>query len=220
MSSSSVINISSASSLNISSASSASSAAQSNSSTSSLTNSDRINAATQTAQTNNYCIAIRPFYWEIGDQNAALVAGSVGGEDFTANTDMPIASASKWVFGAYVSQLHGGQLTPDDISALTMNSGYTNFNEVSCIRLVQSTQDAETVNDCFQSGGANGGKNSDYQSDDRNHFYYNGGHFQNLAVNLGLGSLNNASLQAAVQTQLGTDFSFTYDRCKLRDFFT
>ncbi len=180
------------------------------SSSSSLTNSERVNAATQTAQTNNYCIAVRPFYWEIGDQDVALVSGSVGDTSFTATTDMPIASASKWVFGAYVAQLHGGQLTADDISALTMNSGYTNFDEISCIRLIQSIQDAETVNDCFQSGGASGGKNSDYQSDNLNHFFYNGGHFQNLAVNLGLGSLNNASLQAAVQTQLGTDFNFTY----------
>jgi CubicO group peptidase (beta-lactamase class C family) len=153
---------------------------------------------------------VRPFYWEIGDQNSALASGSVGGSTFTANTDMPIASASKWVFGAYIAQLHGGQLTADDISALTMNSGYTNFDEASCIRLLQSTQDAETVNDCFQSGGANGGKNSDYINDNLNHFFYNGGHFQNLAVNLGLGSLNNANLQAAVQTQLGADFNFTY----------
>lgn len=208
--SSSVASISSASSMSLSSTSSATSSTQSSSSASSLTNSERMNAATQTAQTNNYCLAIRPFYWEIGDQNSALVSGSVGGTTFTANTDMPIASASKWVFGAYIAQLHGGQLTAEDISALTMSSGYTNFNEVSCIRLLQSTQDAETVNDCFQSSSANGGKNSDYQADNLNHFYYNGGHFQNLAVNLGLGSLNNASLQAAVQAQLGTDFSFTY----------
>lgn len=190
--------------------SSAASSSLQASSSSSLTNNERTYAATQTAQNNNYCVAVRPFYWEIGDQNAALVSGSVGGTSFTATTDMPIASASKWIFGAYVAQLHGGQLTAEDISALTMNSGYTNFDEVSCIRLVQSIQDAETVNDCFQSGGASGGKNSDYQSDNLKHFFYNGGHFQNLAVNLGLGSLNNANLQAAVQTQLGADFNFTY----------
>lgn len=210
ISSSSVANISSTSSLNVSSASSTSSAAQSSSSTSSLTNSDRINAATQTVQTNNYCVAISPFYWEIGDYSAALAFGSVGGTTYNANTDMPIASASKWVFGAYVAQLRAGQLSADDISALTMSSGYTNFDESSCIRLLQPIQDAETVNQCFQSDNSNGGKNSDYQANNLNHFYYNGGHFQNLAVNLGLGSLNNANLQAAVQAQLGTDFSFTY----------
>lgn len=202
------------SSLNLSSASSINSVSSavpsSSSSISSLTNSERINAATKTAQNNNYCVAVHPFYWEIGDQNTALVSGSIGGASFTATTDMPIASASKWVFGAYVAQLHAGQLTAEDISALTMNSGFTNFDEVSCIRLVQSIQDAETVNDCFQSGGANSGKNSDYQAEHLNHFFYNGGHFQNLAVNLGLGSMNNANLQAAVQAQLGTDFSFTY----------
>jgi hypothetical protein len=106
--------------------------------------------------------------------------------------------------------MRAGQLSADEISALTMNSGYTNFDEVSCIRLLQSAQDAETANDCFQSGGASGGKNSDYQNDNINHFFYNGGHFQNLAVNLGLGSYNNANLRAAVQAQLGSDFDFIY----------
>jgi CubicO group peptidase (beta-lactamase class C family) len=134
----------------------------------------------------------------------------VGGTTYNANTDMPIASSSKWVFGAYVTQLRAGQLSADEISALTMNSGYTNFDESSCIRLLQPIQDAETVNQCFESDNSNGGKNSDYQANNLNHFYYNGGHFQKLAVSLGMGSLNNASLQTAVQAQLGSDFGFTY----------
>lgn len=206
---SSVASLSSSSASSISS--SASSVVQSSSSVvSSLSNSERINAATQTAQNNSFCVAIRPFYWEIGDQSAALVSASVGGATYTASTNMPIASASKWVFGAYVAQLRAGQLSMDDISALTMNSGYTNFDESSCIRLLQPIQDAETVNQCFQSDNSKGGVNSDYQANHLNHFYYNGGHFQQLAVSLGLGSLNNASLQTAVQAQLGSDFGFTY----------
>lgn len=202
---------SSSSSAAMSSSSLSSQLSTSSSATSSaIGNSERINAATQTAQNNSYCVAISPFYWEVGDQGAALASGSVGGTTYTANTDMPIASASKWVFGAYVTQLRAGQLSADDISALTMNSGYTNFDESSCIRLLQPIQDAETVNQCFQSDNSNGGKNSDYQADNLNHFFYNGGHFQQLAVSMGMGSLNNASLQAAVQAQLGTDFGFTY----------
>lgn len=209
--SSSSVALSSSSLAGVSSASSvASLAASSASAASSLSVSERMDAATQTAQNNPYCVAVRPFYWEIGDQKAALASASVGGTAYGANTTMPIASASKWVFGAYVAQLHEGHLTAADIAALTMNSGYTHFDESSCIRLLQPIQDAETVNQCFQSSNSKGGLNSDYEANHLNHFYYNGGHFQQLAVSLGLGSLTNASLQTAVQTQLGSDFGFTY----------
>lgn len=194
---------------------SSSSSSSSSASSSSIGTATRISAATQTANNNSYCTAVAPFYWELGDQNAALASGSVGGNTYTATTSMGIASASKWIFGAYVTQLRGGNLSAADIAALTMNSGYTNFDETSCVRLLQTVQDAETVNECFQSSNSNGGINSDYVAGNLGHFYYNGGHFQKLALSLGLGSANNAALQTAVQAQLGADFGLTYSTPQL-----
>ena len=47
------------------------------------------------------------YYWEIGDRNGVLVSGSVGAGGVTASTVMNIASASKWLFAAYVFEKHG-----------------------------------------------------------------------------------------------------------------
>lgn len=175
----------------------------------------RIAAATQTANNNSYCTAVAPFYWELGDKNMALASGSVGGNTYTASTVMGIASASKWIFGAYVAQARAGKLSADDISALTMNSGYTNFDETSCVRVLQTVQDAETVNECFQNSSSNGGLNSDYSPSNLGRYYYNGGHFQKLAVSMGLGNLNNAGLQTEMQSKLGSDFSFAFSTPQL-----
>ncbi|MDB6063511.1 MAG: beta-lactamase family protein [Verrucomicrobiaceae bacterium] len=169
------------------------------------TTAERASAATQTADTNGMCTVIQPFYWEIGDKTAALASGSVGGSTYTATTVMPIASASKWIFGSYVVQLRAGQLNSADISALTMRSGYTSLGELSCVVLPSNQQDAETVSDCFHADG-----NDAFDVNAVDHFFYNGGHFQKLAVDLGLGNDNNASLQAHIQSQLGSDFAFSY----------
>ena len=68
-------------------------------------NAARIAAATATAQSaGNACAAIRPFYWEIGDQSATLASGSVsrpGGAVVRADDVMSIASASKWLYSSY-----------------------------------------------------------------------------------------------------------------------
>jgi CubicO group peptidase (beta-lactamase class C family) len=46
-------------------------------------------------------------------------------------------------------------------------------------------------------------------------FFYNGGQFQSLAVQLNLGADNNAVLHDHIAAQIGTDFSFTYDSPQL-----
>lgn len=185
-------------------------AASSAAENSSISNFLRIHAATQTAQNNAACNAIRPFYWEIGNQTEALAFDSVGGRTYGAKTMMPIASSSKWIFGAYVVQAREGQLSQDDIAALNMTSGYTNFGSTSCVKFLPSRRDAETVSDCFQASNPKGGNNSDHNADAVGKFDYDGGHFQKLAIDLGLGSDNNAALQRDIQMQLGTDFVFTF----------
>jgi hypothetical protein len=90
-------------------------------------NTQRVQAATATAQNNSACSAIQPFYWEVGDRSVALASGSVGSAAPTAASTMLIASASKWMFGAYVVERFR-PLTDQDITALTMRSGYTHSN--------------------------------------------------------------------------------------------
>lgn len=170
----------------------------------------RLQAASQTAQRNDSCKAVAPFYWEIGNQHQKLAGASVGGDTYTASTEMPIASASKWIFGAYVVQLRAGQLSQEDIAALTMSSGYTNFGNTSCVRFLPGRRAAETVAECFAAPNRKGGYNSDYNPDALGKFYYNGGHFQKLATEIGLGPDNNAALAADIQTQLGSEIKLTY----------
>ena len=89
-------------------------------------NEQRAQAASATANSNPSCVAIQPFYWEIGDGSRALVGGTasaVGATSPAADTLMLIASASKWIFGAYVVELRAGKFTANDLAALTMRSG-------------------------------------------------------------------------------------------------
>lgn len=201
-----------------SSSAASSGSSESSSSSSAPTLQQRTGAATQTAQSNSQCTSIQPFYWEIGD-HSSMLAGATAGNGATspnASTEMLIASASKWVFGAFVLQLHQGNLTANDLAALTMNAGYTNFTYGSCIKLLSSAQNAETVNDCFTAASNSGGNNNDQDVNAVGKFFYNGGQFQWLAdTDLGLAADNNAALHDAVAAQLGSGFNFTYDSPQL-----
>ena len=170
----------------------------------------RVQAATQTALKTSACKAIQPFYWEIGNETEALASASVGGKTYTAKTLMPIASATKWIFGAYAVQVRQGQLRESDIAALNMTSGYTNFGSTSCVKLLPSRRDSQTVNECFMAENRQGGNNNDFDAAAVGKFHYNGGHFQKLALELGLGADNNAALQRDVQMYLGTDIALTF----------
>lgn len=212
-SSSSSVGSSSSSSLSSSSSSSVSS-----SSSSSLTVQQRTQAATQTAQNNALCTPIQPFYWEVGDHTTALAGATAGNSTTTPNatTSMLIASASKWIFGTFVIQKHNGNLTANDIAALNMTAGYTNFTYGSCLRLIRANQDAETVHECFTSASNNGsGTNGDQDPNAIGKFFYNGGHFQWLSdTDLSLGADDNTTLHAAVAAQI-SGFNFSYDSPQL-----
>ncbi|MEW9897541.1 hypothetical protein ABWL39_02730 [Chitinivorax sp. PXF-14] len=164
----------------------------------------RKQAASETAERNARCKAIQPFYWEIGDRQQRLAGGSVGGNEPDATTQMKIASASKWVFGAYVIELRGGRLSEADIRALTMRSGYTSFNYGSCVKLLPRRQAHETVAECFDNAG-----NNRYSAANDGRFFYDGGHFQAHAVKaLDLGQLNDEGLAQAVNAMLGIDIGY------------
>jgi hypothetical protein len=173
----------------------------------------RAQAAAATAQGNSLCTAVQPFYWEVGDGSGVLASGGspAAQTTYTRDSSMLIASASKWWFGAYVAQLRAGVLSAADLEATRMMSGYHSLNYVNCLRASASGQAAETVQQCFQTGG-----NDTYTADDKGRFYYDSGHFQKYAsVDLGLGALNSAQLAAAMATQLGSDIGFEYDSPQL-----
>lgn len=148
------------------------------------------------------CAAVRPFYWEIGDARGALASGSVerdghrGGPTYDAHTIMPIASASKWLFAAYVVQREHGRLTSDQASMLNFTSGYTRFR--FCGRW-------QTVDECLRMPG-----NGERVDREIGKFHYGGGHMEELAQQLGLGGDGNGALAEALHGELGADIAFFY----------
>lgn len=174
----------------------------------SLTLQQRIDAADSTAKSDPLCTSIQPFYWEIGDASTSLATGSVGGNRFTASTQMDIASSSKWVFASYLVQRSGGHPSDAEVKALTMRTGYVNANYSACLRYSPLKQRTETVQECFHSGG-----NDTYTAANDGKFYYGNIHFQAYGVqDPNLAAKNNATLQAELASQLGQDFSFRYDQ--------
>ena len=154
----------------------------------------RAAAARAAAQGSDQCKAVQPFYWSIGDARGVLADGRVGARAPEATTKMPIASASKLVYAAFIAQQRHGQLTADDVRYLTFTSGYTNFR--NC-RRGQTIAECDAMRSNGEHDPANDGK-----------FFYNGGHMEHHAVLEGLGALDDAGLAGAVNASLGTSFRY------------
>lgn len=152
---------------------------------------ERIKAAQTTAQSASACQAAQPFYWEVGDTHSVQASGQAGRNAPSAQTKMQIASASKWIYGAYVAERRGGSLTQDDIRFLNFQSGYTDF---------RMCRQGQTVQAC-QSSLLNRHGAQDRTTVGR--FDYNGGHMQEHAVLMGLGQLDNDGLASAIKRELG-----------------
>ena len=163
----------------------------------------RIAAATATAQSgSNACAPIAPFYWEVGDRNARLAAGSVDAAgntlSYTSSTLMPIASASKWLYAGYIVQKRQGVLSASDVKFLNFRSGYTNFS--ICLP-------GQTIDSCLAYL-----NNGVYSAATDGQFDYGGGHMQKHASLEGLGGLDNAGLAAEVRSQIGNDIVLAYSQ--------
>ncbi len=154
----------------------------------------RTAAAHATAETNDQCRAVQPLYWSIGDAHGVLAGDSVGSHAPSATTPMPIASASKLVYAAFVAQQRRGQLNDEDVRYLTFTSGYTNFR--NCRR-------GQTIAQCDSMRG-----NGEHDPANDGRFFYNGGHMEHHAVLDGLGGLDDAGLARAVNDALGTSFRY------------
>jgi hypothetical protein len=161
------------------------------------TDAQRTSAAQDTARNHALCTAIRPFYWEVGDSAGSKASASVGGTTYTADTEIHFASASKWVYGAYVVELRNGALTDADVKHLNFTSGYHSMGPLSC-------GSASTVDVCL-----NLGTNGLYTPATDGRFFYNGAHMQRHAHDHGLGGMNAGELTFEVKHVIG-DFGFTY----------
>jgi len=166
----------------------------------------RTQAATATAVNNASCVAIKPFYWEIGDSASPMASASVNSTvsllTYTAATVVNIASASKWFYGAYVVERRGAAgLSASDIKFLNFRSGYTGFTGCS------STQ---TVGSCLAAS-----TNGVYTAATDGKFLYDGGHMQVHASLMGLDALDNTTLAAEIEGQLGSDVDISYSEPQL-----
>lgn len=171
----------------------------------------RTSAATTTAlSSTNACVNIRPFYWEIGDKTERIAGASVNaasGATYDANSLMAIASATKWLYGAYVAERRGGALTAQDIQFLTFRSGYTNFGVLGC-------NANDTVASCVARG-----SNGVLTPATTDKFFYDGGHMQKHASlpspGVDLGAMENSTLATELRRLLGTEISVSFSQPQL-----
>jgi hypothetical protein len=173
-------------------------------------------AALATAQNNAVCgTPVIPFYWEIGDQTGALVSGSQGSDangPVLATTKLSIASASKWIYATYVTQVRGSaaQLSAQDVNFLHFTSGYTNMsnaNGTAC----PATNTPDTANECLTLTNAQGVSFAAQDPTTVGKFDYNGGHMENHASQMtSLGNVDVGSLGPTMQTLLGAGVSIVY----------
>jgi hypothetical protein len=149
----------------------------------------RISAATQTAQQAQSCKDLGDFYWEIGDATGVLGSGQIG-SSYSATSSIKIASASKWIFGAWFLQKYG-QPNAQQLAELEMQAGYSSFNPFKCVF-------TRKVEGCFSAG-----SNSLIKPQDVGRFSYGGGGSQRLALDLGLGRLSSDELTQEIMGTLG-----------------
>ncbi|MBK7061454.1 MAG: serine hydrolase [Rubrivivax sp.] len=168
----------------------------------------RATAATATAQGHALCQTIRPFYWEIGDAAQRLAGASIDAPGSLLHHDagsvMPIASASKWLYGAYVAERRNGAPTEDDIRFLNFHSGYTSFAPNGC-------QAGDTVASCVARD-----NNGVLTPAHVGRFSYGGGHMQKHASlgapGMALGALDSAGLAVEMRRLLGTEINFSFSQ--------
>lgn len=158
-------------------------------------------SAAETAQGAASCRALGDFYWEIGNARGVLASGQVG-DDYSANKEIQLASASKFVWGAYVLEKIGKGQTPsqEQVDFLEMKSGYTAFNPLFCLlsRSVGSCMDARS--------------NSERENRNVGKFFYGGGHDQRMAASMGFGRFSADQLTGEVMGLIGSDLDLRYKR--------
>lgn len=156
------------------------------------TRAQQITAATATANKQGGT----PFFWRIGDKNGEICSGNWGGTGApTSSTLMSIASASKWTWGMYVTQVR--TLISTDMKFMNMSSGY--------MEMARNCAQTDSVGSCVLTG-----TNSVHNPTWDGSFFYNAGHDENFGYNvLGLSAKVNGSLRVAYNNALGVDIQFS-----------
>ena len=159
---------------------------------------ERIAAATATASNHPACsLAELPegFCWEIGDRDGMRASGEIKGSNTpTATQVIPVASAAKWVYAAYVLEKRG-RVVEEDIPYLRQTSGWTmSALEALCV--------GKTVGECAS--------NATLNESLVGRFNYGPGHFVRHAADImGLASTRALALTNEIKAQLGvSDFSY------------
>jgi hypothetical protein len=148
-----------------------------------LTSHQRTTAVQNTIANNALCSVanVGDFYWEIGNGIGVQASGQRG-SSWNASSQMNIASASKWVAGAFVVQKLNPTLANPmniaQINGLRMHAGYISQNDqaTECINPGYSLQAC-----------ASSGANSTFTPDAAGKFRYGSGHAQQLLLNMGYG---------------------------------
>ncbi len=159
----------------------------------------RRTAAATTASGHADCITARPFHWSVGDAGGQLAEGQQGESAPQADTVMPIASASKWLYAAYVAEKRRGEPTADDVSLMNFTSGWTGLD--GCLR-------GQTVAECQSYQGLLV-KNGGFDQRHLGRFFYSGGHMQKHALLMGLGQDDNSALARNVGEAIGANISYS-----------
>lgn len=159
---------------------------------------DPLEAVRRTANQNQLCKRLGNFYWSIGDADGKLGSGQIG-TAYDENTRMPIFSASKMLFGAYVIERLNGNLNPSIIEGLNFTSGYAEDGLVLC-------DTTDTVGSCFDN------ELDNFQAGRAGTFHYASGHMQKIAAqDLGLASLSEQEFADEIMAYLGTDLAVEFD---------
>lgn len=162
----------------------------------------KLAAVAQVANTDADCRKLGDFVWLIGDAR-----GTFGGQQFghsvTPEEPLKIASATKWLFGAYVAERFKDDPASIDWEAMRMRTGYVDLNYSSCLF-------TDTVGGC-----AAAGNNEHHTPAEDGFFFYGGGHFQQYAVRLGLGAMTEQTLAAEFSARLGAELHIAFNSPQL-----
>jgi len=153
------------------------------------------------------CATLKSYIWEVGDAEKIITRDySLFGTPPSASDLVPMQDVSAFVFATYLAQRMDGNLSEDQISALTMRSGYN-------APLSQGCNIATSIGSCF---GNMGGEKS--RTGTPGEFYYGPGHIQKLAMTLDLGTYRDGDMRDEYSGQIGAPpLHFLFNTMRLFD---
>ncbi len=152
-------------------------------------------AIARVAETSPLCSGLGDFYWAVGNKNGVIVDGYTGTGSVRKDTELDIASASKFIYAAYVLEKNKGLLSEDTVSKLNFTSGYVKGH--LCFP-------ADTPAQCFARS-----NNNVKDETQVGKFYYGPGHFLALAAeDPDIQGARGAEIGRSVSDVLGITISF------------